>query len=153
MHIGTVIDMMPWLMNIASVVHNVQKLGGATSQIISEITSENTSEIISEVMSEFGDNLWSDFCSDVQKNLDRLTYHTCPQSVFSEASFSILSTWDILKLVFLFCDGGDEHDEERSAMTKIIIMLLVLYFWVCWEIVVGSSDKLICPGPCTTKLL
>ena len=31
------------------------------------------------------------------KNLDRLTYHSCPQSVYSEASFSILSSLNNVK--------------------------------------------------------
>ncbi len=59
------------------------------------------------------------------KNLDRLAYHSCPKSVYSEAKF--------------------HHSFYLWYFNHI--MNVKLYFCVCWEIVVGSSDKPICPGP------
>ncbi len=57
--------------------------------------------------------------SFLNKNLDRLAYHSCPKSVYSE-----------------YLDSMFYH-----------VMNAKLYFCACWEIVVGSSDKPICPGP------
>ncbi len=79
------------------------------------------------------------------KNLDRLTYHNCPQSV----SLTI-PEWKNLRLIItaewgLFYPKITFSPQKHSMFHYI--MNTKIYFWVLLEIIVGSLYKPTCPGP------